>query len=201
MASQVRNHYSQKNHEAHLEWALAFVSRREPIFIADQMFEHSTQPSSMVLDIANVWAKILVKQDDDDPDQEISDDVSEDPVESTLSSDIKQNDLAKQQEVFHQDPAHCAKTFQMTKIPLPKKLSHADTVIVHTSLPNQRHPDGVIAPPLLQRKTQLLTYYVNLTLYPPRRSRFPKLVETRVFFNWSLVEITMFLNITRLLLR
>jgi hypothetical protein len=42
------------------------------------MFEHQTQPSSIVLEIANVWAIILMKQDDDDTDQEISNDESED---------------------------------------------------------------------------------------------------------------------------
>jgi len=49
-----------------------FADGRQPIFIADQLFEHPTQPSSILLEIANVRAKILMKQDDNDTDREIS---------------------------------------------------------------------------------------------------------------------------------
>jgi hypothetical protein len=52
--------------------------RRKPIFIADQVCELPTQPSSMVLEIANVWAIFLMKQDDNDTDPEISEYESED---------------------------------------------------------------------------------------------------------------------------
>jgi len=59
-----------------------------------------------VLEIADVHAKIHMKQDDDDPDRgEISDDISNDPGESTLSSDIEEDDLDNMQEVLHQDRA------------------------------------------------------------------------------------------------
>jgi len=45
-----------------------------------------------------------MKQDDDHTDrEEISDDDSEDAGESTLSSDIKEDDLDTQQEVLHLD--------------------------------------------------------------------------------------------------
>jgi len=69
------------------------------------MFEHPTQPSSIVLEIANVRAIILIKQDDDDTDREISNDESEDPGESTLLSDIEEDDLDIWQEVLHLDQA------------------------------------------------------------------------------------------------
>jgi hypothetical protein len=47
-----------------------------------------------------------MKQDDDDTDrEEISDDESEVFVESTLSSDIEEDDLDNQQEVLHLDQA------------------------------------------------------------------------------------------------
>ena len=42
------------------------------------MFELPTQLSSIVLEIANVWAIIQKNQDDDDTDREISNDESED---------------------------------------------------------------------------------------------------------------------------
>ena len=84
--------------------------RRQPIFIADQMFELPTQPSSIVLEIPNVRAIILMKPDDNDTDREISENESEDLGESTLSSDIEEDDLDNQQKVLHQDQARCDKT-------------------------------------------------------------------------------------------
>jgi hypothetical protein len=50
------------------------------------MFEHSTHHSSIVLKIANARAIVLMKQDADDIDREISKDDSEEPGESTLLS-------------------------------------------------------------------------------------------------------------------
>jgi len=126
--------------------------RRQPIFIADQMFELLTQPSSIVLEIANVCAIIYMKQDDDDTDWVISEKGSEDPAESTLSSDIEEDDLDNQQEVLHLDQAHRDETIRTTRVPLPMQWSCSDTVIARTSLPNLRHPAGAIAPLLLKRQ-------------------------------------------------
>jgi len=102
------------------------------------------------MEIANVRAIILMKQNNDDTDWKISNDQREDPRESTLSSDIDEDDLDNWQEVLHLDPAHRDNTLQTTRIPLPKKRRRADTVIFHTPLPNLRHPVGAIAPPLLK---------------------------------------------------
>ena len=74
------------------------------------MFEHPTQPSSIVLEIANVRAIILMKQDDSVTDREISENKIEDLGESTLSSDIEEDDLDNQQEVLHPDQARRDKT-------------------------------------------------------------------------------------------
>jgi len=52
-----------------------------------------------------VRAVILIKQDEDDTDCEISNDESEDPGESTLSSDIEEDDLDSQRKVLHPDQA------------------------------------------------------------------------------------------------
>jgi len=126
--------------------------RRQPIFIGNQMFELPTQPLSIVLEIANVRAIILMKQDDNDTDREISENESEDFGESTLSSDIEEDNFNNQQEVLHPDQARRDKTIRTTVVPPPKKRSHADTVIGHTSLPNLPHPAGAMAPPLLKRQ-------------------------------------------------
>jgi len=130
--------------------------RRQPIFIADQMFELPTQPSSIVLEIANFRAIILMTQDDNDTDREISENESEDLGQSTLSSDIEEDDLDNQQEVVHLDQARRDKTIRTTRVPPPKKRSRADTVIARTSLPNLRHPAGAMAPPLLKRQTSTI---------------------------------------------
>jgi hypothetical protein len=116
------------------------------------MFELPTQPSSIVLQIANVRAIILMKQDDDDTNREISENKSEDLGKSTLSSNIEEDDLDNQQEVLHPDQAHRDKTIRTTRVPPPKKRSCADTVIARTSLPNLRHPAGAMAPPLLKHQ-------------------------------------------------
>ena len=70
------------------------------------MVELPTQLSSIVLEIANVWAIILMKQNPDDTDREISNDQSEDSGESTLSSHIKEVDLDNWQQVLHLDQMH-----------------------------------------------------------------------------------------------
>jgi len=116
------------------------------------MFELPTQPSSLVLEIANVRAIILMKQDDNDTDREISKKESEVLGESTLSSDIKEDNLDNQHEVLHLDQARRDKPIRTTRVPPPKKWSRADTVIARTSLPNLRHPAGAMAPPLLKRQ-------------------------------------------------
>jgi len=100
------------------------------------MFALPTQPSSIVLEIANFCAIILIKQDDNNTDWEISKNKSEDPGESTLSSNIEEDDLDNQHKVLYLDQAHRDKTIRTERVPLPKKRSRADTVIAPTSLPN-----------------------------------------------------------------
>ena len=67
------------------------------------MFELLTQILSIVLEIVNLRAIILIKQDDDDTDQEISNDKSDDPGVSTESSYIEEDDMDIRQEVLHVD--------------------------------------------------------------------------------------------------
>jgi hypothetical protein len=120
------------------------------------MFEHPTQPSSIVLEIANVQAIILMEQNDDDTDQYISNDESEDPGQSTLSSDIEEDDLDIRQEVLHLDQPRRDKTIRTTRVQPPKKRSRADTVIACAPLPNLRHLAGAIPPPLLKRQKSVI---------------------------------------------
>ena len=138
------------------------------------MFELPTQCWSIVLEIANVLGIIQMNQDDHDTDQEFSNDASEDAGESTLSSDIKEDDLDNQHEFLHQDQARRDKTIQSTPVPLPKILSHADTVIARTSLPNLWHRAGAIAPPLLKRQESTINIICKLDVVPAQALPLPK---------------------------
>ena len=92
----------------------------QPILIADQMFE--LQPSCIVLEMANVRVIIHMKLDNDETDRvEIRDDDGEDSGGSTLSSDIKEDDLDNQQEVPHLVQARRDKIIRTTRESLPKK--------------------------------------------------------------------------------
>jgi hypothetical protein len=77
------------------------------------MIELPTQRSSTVLEIGNFWAIILVKQDDNDTDRKISEFESQVLGESTLSSDIEEDDLNNQQEVLHLDQPHRENQYEL----------------------------------------------------------------------------------------
>jgi len=122
--------------------------RRKPIFVVDQMFELPTQLLGMLLEIANVWTIVPMRQDDDDTDRDISNDDMDDPGESTLPSEIEEDDLDNLQEVVHLHQARHDKTLQNIRVSLPTTRSCADTVIAHTRLPNLRHPVRAQSPAL-----------------------------------------------------
>jgi hypothetical protein len=74
------------------------------------MFELPTHPSSIVLEITIVRDIILMTQDDDDTNQEILKKKGQDPGDSTLSSNIENDNLDNQQDVLHRDQARRDKT-------------------------------------------------------------------------------------------
>jgi hypothetical protein len=131
---------------------LHLYCRRQPISVANEMFEIPTQLSSIMLEIAIVRAAFLMTQDDDITDWQSNNDEREGNGESALSSDIKEADLNIRQMVQHQDQEYHDNTIQTTRVPLQKKRSRADTVIACTPLPNLRHPVRAIVPPLLIRQ-------------------------------------------------
>jgi hypothetical protein len=126
--------------------------KRQPIVIANQMFQLPTQLSSIVFEIANARAIILINQYDHDPDREISNDKSEYPGKSTLSSNIEEDDVDIGQEVLHPEQAHRDKAMRATSVLQSKKCSRVDTVIARPPLPNLRHSVAAIAPPSLKRQ-------------------------------------------------
>jgi len=135
------------------------------------MFELPTQVSRIVLEVTNIRAIDPINQDDDDTDREIRNEQSQDPCESTLSSEIEEDDLDIQQEVLHLDQARRDKTIRTTKVPLPKKRSRADTVIPRTPLQNRQHPVTAIALPLLERQKSAInisrkSVIVQMLMFP-----------------------------------
>jgi len=97
---------------------------------------------------------------DDETNQEIGDDDSEGTRESTSSSHIKEVNFHHQQEVLQLGQAHWDKSLRTTRVPLPKKLSHADTVIAHPLVPNSGNLSAAMVPPMLKRqKSSLLNKF------------------------------------------
>ena len=151
--SQLRNHYSQKNQKAHLEKALTFKKAA-----------NLHCPTNVCLPIVCLhwsyygWLRspISLLNQNDDTDQQIGDDDSEDTRESTLPSDIKEDNLDHQQEVLHLGQARREKSLCTTRVPLPKKPSRADTVIPHPPLPNSRNLPAAMAPSQLKRQKSSL---------------------------------------------
>jgi len=88
------------------------------------MFELPTQPPIIVLEIANVCAIIVIKQNDNDTDQKISENESEDSGESTFSSDIEDNYLPNHQDILHLNQERRDKAIRTTRVPLPQKRSY-----------------------------------------------------------------------------
>ena len=152
--SQVRNHYSQKNQEAHLVRALAFKTAAKHHF-----------PSNVRLPFICLLASYCgwlispvswLKQDDDDTNQDIGDDESEGECENTgeftLSSDVEEDNSDHQQEVLLLGQVCRGKSLRTTGVPLPTELSRADTVTARPLPPNCQKPPGSMAPPQLKRQ-------------------------------------------------
>jgi len=203
MTSQVRNHYSQKNQEAHPGRALAFKKEA-----------NLRCPSNVCLPIifdgglCYGWpmSGISVLKKDDDTNPEIVDDDSKDPGESTLSSVIEEDELDHHQVVLLLGRARQDMLLSVTWVPQPKKRSCTDTVIAHPPLPNSQIPEiqlGQWHHHCSSAKIQpSSTNYQSLIVHhPPRRCRYARPVETRMFHNPRPVEIRMFPNTTRLLKR
>jgi hypothetical protein len=93
---------------------------------------------------------------DDKTNQQIGDTDSEDTGESTLSSDIKEDGLDHQLEVFNLCQRRRDKSLHTTKVPLPKKRSRADSVIACPPLPNSQNLPAAMAPPLPKRQKSSL---------------------------------------------
>jgi len=151
MPSQVRNHYSQSNQAAHLEWAPAFKT-----------LANRHCPASVCLTIIGLWASYygwllsansLVKKDYN-INQELSDDDGQDITQFIFYCDMEEHDLDQQHEVLPLGQAHWNKWPQTARDPWPMKPSRVNTVISCPPLANSRNPSTAMAPPLLKAKCQ-----------------------------------------------
>jgi len=198
--SQVKNHYFRNNQEAHLERALAFKKA------ANLHCPSSVCLASICLRASYCgWliSLISIMYPDDKTYQEIGDDNS-DTGESSISSNIEEDDLDCQQVVLHPDQApgtshyalqgfHCHRNravlilsldafcFQIPEINLRQWHHHCSNA--------KSHPAS--------------TNYPSLTVqHPPGHWCFPtSLVETRIFHNPRPLAIGIFPNTKTLLLR
>ena len=151
--SQVRNHYSQMNQEAHLERALAFNTAA-----------NLHCPSNVCISIMCLhpsycrWLMSLISlvKENDDTDWENGHDASEDTGESTIWSNIEEDDFNHQLDVLHLGKVHQNNSLQTTRVPLLEKRNSARTIIAHPPLPNSRKPPGSMAPPLLKHHKSAL---------------------------------------------
>lgn len=135
MASQVRNHNSHNDQEAPLERSLEGALKKTANFHCQSNATTPTQPSSTELEIADVCTIILINDDDDHADREISDVNFTDLGASSLSSDIKEDYLDTQQDILPLEQVCSDMTIYTTRVPLPKQQSCTDTVIAHSILP------------------------------------------------------------------
>ena len=103
---------------------------------------------------------------DDHTNQDISDD-GNDTGESTISSDIEENNLHHHQKVLLLGQANWNVSLQMIWVPLPKKCSHADTVIACPLLTNSWEPPGAMARPLLKHQKSLIVNNLSMSDQTP----------------------------------
>jgi hypothetical protein len=100
---------------------------------------------------------------DDATDQAIREDTSEDTGDSTLVSDIEENDWNQQKKVLLRGQEHWNKLFHAIRDQLPKKQSHANTVTTCLPVQNSQKPPGLKAQPL-PLKSQKSTLLNNTSL-------------------------------------
>jgi hypothetical protein len=158
MPSQVRNHYSQNNQEGHIEWAYAFKQATNLHF---QWYHYvwmiCLRVSCHRWGISpNSWTQQSHDTDQDNGDHDDQDEY-EDTRESTLSTEIGEDDFDHQQHLLLLGQVTREKLLRTTSVPLQIKPSHANTVIACSLLSNSRNSLGSMAPPLLKcHKSALL---------------------------------------------
>jgi len=131
-------------------------SRRQPIMIAVRMFEVLTQPLTSMLEMANVHTIIVTMQGDDKWEYMISDNETEDPRESTVSSVTQKDDLDHPLQILCLGEACHNKRSRSTRVTLPKTQSVADTLIPRYKLLRVWYPAKAIAHLLFKSQMSII---------------------------------------------
>jgi len=152
----------------HWQW------RRHTFFNVEHMFEHPAQPSSIVLETANLHPGSVRKEDNDVPDCEISHHESEARGETTLPSNIEGDNVDHKQDDLHLGPACHDATLWRTRAPQETTQSCADTVIACIPLPKPHNPAGAIAPPLLKCEKSTINTILKYDHVPAQALPHPK---------------------------
>jgi len=156
---QVWNHYSPKNQDPHLTRSLAFKNAANRHVSSNVYLPIISLPASYC---GRLISLISLMNDDDDTNPQIADDDSENTGEYTFLSDINEDHLDHQQEVLHLGLMRQEKSLRTTRVPLPQKRGHADTVIACPLHPNCQNLPVAMAPPLLKcQKSSLVNKLFN----------------------------------------
>jgi len=126
MPSQVRNHYTWKNEEAHLARALAFMTATHlhcPSNVFDQII------CLCALYYGCLMSPVWLMQQDDDTILEIGDDKSEDTRASKILSNIEEHNFDSKLKVLLWGWVDGHNPFQCILVPLPTRQRWANTVI------------------------------------------------------------------------
>ena len=149
MPSRVRNHYSLKDQEAHLQRALAFKKAANHYCSSDVCLPIAYL---CACDWGLLMCAISLIKKSDDTVLVIGDDECEDTTETTFSSEIEETCSNHQLEVQLLREVHREKSLSTTWVPLPKTWSCANTVIACPPLPISWNPAVAMAPPWLKRQ-------------------------------------------------
>jgi hypothetical protein len=115
-----------------------------------------------------------------------------------LSSEIVDDDLDNLPDILHLEQMRRDETIPTTRVPLPNTLSHVDTGISCSLLPNLRHPAGAIAPPFLKRQNSNINILRKYDIVPAQLLQLPMAGGDQNVPQKRPAEITTFLNTKRL---
>jgi hypothetical protein len=101
-------------------------------------------------------------------------------------------------DVLHLEQKRRDETIPTTRVPLPNTMSHVDSVISCSLLPNLRHPAGAIAPPYLKRQQSNINILRKYDIVPAQPLPLPMAGGDQNVPQKRPAEITTFLNTKRL---
>jgi len=200
--SQVRNYYSKKNQQAHLEGGLALAFNKTVNFNCPS---NVWLPALSLYPLNSRWLMsliLLMKKDDGTHQEEIENEESEDTGDWTLSSNITVDNLDSQWHSNILARHHGTSQYKLQEIQCHRigTVPILSLYTLHFQIPNiqlgqwHNHHSNAKSQP------SSITYLSVAVHHLPRCSCCPSLLETRVFHKSRPVEIRTFPNTEALLL-